>query len=129
MTKETSVLLVDPVAKTVTDGGRADGYAGIKAIFEERFPAARLEHNTLCRVEDGLIHVATWVDCEQYRMAPRWSYVRPGRVFYGFTVISAYDMRTGEPVDCPVSAAEFDCDVLWPGAENSTRRARRAPRR
>ena len=52
-TKETSLLLVDPAAKTVVEGGMADGYAGIKRIFEARYPAARLEHNTLCRFEAG----------------------------------------------------------------------------
>ena len=65
--------------------------------------------------------MSTWVDCEQYRAAPKWSYVKPGRVFYGFTVISAYDMATGEAVDCPVSANEFYGDILW---EKEPERAR-----
>ena len=126
----TTALLVDPVKRSVQAVAR-NRYEGIQALFAEKYhtasaflPEIDIRGNTICKVA-GNIYLHSWGDGNLFLTAPAWrTSFAPGMSMHGLTVIDAYDMSTGERVDCPASPEQFAMTIQW---EDSA--ARRDPRR
>jgi hypothetical protein len=126
-----TAILVDPGEWKRIRSVTIAGYDGIRALFEKEYnigvPAAwnlnlaecaELESATLCKVE-GNIYLSSWGDCREFLTAPAWrTSLAPHVPMHGLTVIHAYDLSTGESVDCPISAKQFAATIEWEDFEN-----------
>ena len=100
----TTAFLVNPWIRE-TRNIRINGYEGIR---DQYGPGAELEACTLCQYSDS-IYLQAWVDCNAFMVAPAWrSFFNLDLPMHGLTVIDAYDPKTGESVDCPMT--NFDLD-------------------
>ena len=121
--QETAALLVDPVTRTVR-AVTIKGYDGIKAILGAE---SEPEGATLCRIQNG-IYLQGWVDCKRYLTAPAFvTSCSPKQPIHGLTVIDAYDISTGETVDCPFSQEAFLKIIEWEDAGAQSNPARPNP--
>jgi hypothetical protein len=65
------------------------------------------------------VYLQVWADCAQYMFGPAFVSRRNSlSPIHGLTVIDAYDMNTGEAVDCPVSPEELLETIEWEEADN-----------
>jgi hypothetical protein len=115
MSKELLALIVNPGSNDPVRSIGIDGYEGIR----KRFGAgAQLEGSTLCHFQ-GNIYLQIWVDCEQYMLAPAWvSSLNHQVPIHGLAVIDAYDISTGEQVDCPIDSEALLATIEWEPVED-----------
>jgi hypothetical protein len=110
MIKKTKAILVNPGTTPKVQSVLINGYEGIERLLGE---ASSPEGCTLGKLKEN-IYLQVWADCEQYMVAPAWvSTFNRQMPIHGLAVIDAYDISTGESIDCPVLPETFLETVEW----------------